>query len=73
MRPGVVLLSLSLYILDALAVLHQRPTSAHGLSRRHELSFPLFDHLSWLLPETTPDGLQFSAHVTGSVKPVVAQ
>ena len=69
MRPGVVLLFLSLYILDALAVLHRRQTPAHGLSRLHELSLPLFDHLSWLLA----DELHSSAYATGSAKPVVAQ
>ena len=72
MRPGVVVLSLSLYVLAALAALHQ-PTSAHISSRLHQLSLPLFDHLSWLLPDTTLDDLYPPVYATGSTKPVVAQ
>lgn len=72
MRPGVAVLSLSLYILSALAALHRRPASAHGLNRL-QLSLPLFDHLSWLLPDVTPDDLRSFPYSTGSTRPVVAQ
>lgn len=73
MRPGVAILSLSVYFLAALAALHRRPTSAHGISRARHISLPLLKNLSWLLSEVTPDDLGSSTYATGSTRPVVAQ
>lgn len=69
MRPGVAVLSLSLCIMSALAAAHREPTLVHG-SNHLQLYLPLFNHLSWLLPD---DDLRPSAYSTGSTKPVVAQ
>lgn len=73
MQPGVAVLSLSLYVLAALAALHQPPTSAHERSRQRQLMLPFLDNLSWLLPEMTPGDLLPPVYATGSTKPVVAQ